>query len=58
MRIGIVGSGRIGATAARLFVGAGHDVAIANSREPESLSGLVGELGDRAHAATVHDRTP
>ena len=58
MRIGIVGSGRIGATAARPFVGAGHDVAIANSRGPESLSGLVGELGDRARAATVHDRTP
>jgi predicted dinucleotide-binding enzyme len=26
MRIGIIGSGNVGATAARLFAGAGHDV--------------------------------
>jgi predicted dinucleotide-binding enzyme len=55
MRIGIIGSGNIGATAARLFAGAGHDVAIANSRGPESLAGLAEELGDRARAATVED---
>lgn len=53
MRIGIIGSGMIGGTLARLFVAAGHDVAIANARGPESLAGLVGELGDHAHAATV-----
>ena len=53
MRIGIIGSGHIGATAARLFLEAGHEVAIANSRGPESLAGLVDELGERARAATV-----
>jgi 8-hydroxy-5-deazaflavin:NADPH oxidoreductase len=53
MRIGVIGSGRIGGTAARLFAGAGHDVAIANSRGPESLAELVGELGGRARAETV-----
>ena len=55
MRIGVIGSGKIGATAARLFVGAGHQTAIANSRGPESLADLVSELGDLARAATVED---
>lgn len=53
MRIGIIGSGSIGATSARLLAVAGHDVALANSRGPETLAGLVGELGDRARAETV-----
>jgi predicted dinucleotide-binding enzyme len=53
MRIGIIGSGMIGGTAARLLVRAGHEVAISNSRGPESLRELVAELGPRARAATV-----
>ncbi len=52
MKIGIVGSGNIGGTAARLFVNAGHEVAISNSRGPDTLNDLVAELGDRARAAT------
>lgn len=52
MKIGIVGSGNIGGTAARLFATAGHEVAIANSRGPETLADLVAELGGRARAAT------
>jgi predicted dinucleotide-binding enzyme len=55
MKIGILGSGRIGAVAARLFVAAGHEIAIANSRGPESLRELIAELGPRAHAMTVAD---
>jgi hypothetical protein len=55
MRIGIIGSGNIGATTARLFAEAGHEVTIANSRGPESLGELVGELGPKAKAATVAD---
>ena len=55
MRVGIIGSGRIGATVARLLVAAGHEVAIANSRGPESLADLVAELGDRAHATSVEE---
>jgi predicted dinucleotide-binding enzyme len=55
MKIGIIGSGRIGGTTARLFVDAGHEVAIANSRGPESLQELVGELGDSARAATPEE---
>src|SRR6188768_1870739 len=51
-KIGIIGAGHIGATTARLFVEAGHDVAVSNSRGPETLAGLVQELGPRAHAMT------
>jgi predicted dinucleotide-binding enzyme len=55
MKIGIIGSGRIGGTAARLLVGAGHVVAISNSRGPESLTELIEQLGPGAQAATVDD---
>ena len=48
MRVGVIGSGHIGATVAALAAAAGHDVAIANSRGPETLAGLAGELGLRA----------
>ncbi|GAB3222060.1 NAD(P)-binding domain-containing protein [Kineococcus gypseus] len=51
--IGIIGSGNIGSTLARLAVDAGHDVVIANSRGPQSLTGLVDELGPKARAASV-----
>lgn len=55
MKIGIIGAGSIGATAAKLFVQAGHEVAISNSRGPESLKGLVAELGNKAKAVSVED---
>ena len=55
MKIGIIGSGNIGSAAASQFVRAGHAVAIANSRGPDSLSELVDELGHGAEAATVED---
>lgn len=55
MKIGIVGSGNIGATAARLFVKAGHEVALSNSRGPETLKELAEELGEHARAATVEE---
>jgi len=51
-KIGIIGAGHIGATTARLFVEAGHDVALSNSRDPETLAGLVRQLGPRAQAMT------
>ena len=52
MKIGIIGAGHIGATTARLFVDAGHEIAIGNSRGPETLRELVADLGPNAHAAT------
>jgi len=50
--LGLIGSGNIGGTLARLAVDAGLDVVLSNSREPQTLSGLVDELGPRARAAT------
>jgi predicted dinucleotide-binding enzyme len=55
MKIGVLGAGNIGATSARLFIAAGHEVAVSNSRGPESLRDLVRELGPQAHAMTVDD---
>lgn len=49
--IGIIGSGNIGAALTRLFTRAGHQVAVANARGPESLAALARETG--ARAATV-----
>lgn len=51
--VGIIGAGEVGSQIARAAVSAGYQVGIANSREPESLSGLVAELGPRARAATA-----
>lgn len=55
MDIGIIGAGNIGATTARLFAGAGHRVALSNSRGPETLRGLVSEIGENARAVTVDE---
>ncbi|MDI5961654.1 NADPH-dependent F420 reductase [Streptantibioticus silvisoli] len=52
-RLGLIGSGNIGSTVARLAVAAGIDVVLSNSRGPETLAGLVAELGPRASAATA-----
>jgi 8-hydroxy-5-deazaflavin:NADPH oxidoreductase len=53
MNIGIIGAGNIGATAAKLWLKAGHSLAISNSRGPETLTDLVKELGSNAKAVTV-----
>lgn len=53
MKIGIIGSGNVGSTVARLLVGAGHPIAISNSRGPETLKRLIGELGPGARATTA-----
>jgi predicted dinucleotide-binding enzyme len=55
LNIGIIGSGNIGGTVARLFAKAGHEVAVANSRGPETLAGLVEEIGPNARAVTVEE---
>ena len=54
MKIGIFGAGHIGATAARLFARAGHEVALSNSRGPASLASLVEEINREAGADRVH----
>jgi predicted dinucleotide-binding enzyme len=50
--IGFIGSGNIGSQLARLAVARGYDVVLSNSRGPETLQGLVAELGEHARAAT------
>ncbi|MFB9238876.1 NADPH-dependent F420 reductase [Plantactinospora siamensis] len=52
MRIGILGCGRIGSTLARHFAAAGHEVMVANSRDPGTLAPVANELG-RVRATTV-----
>lgn len=53
--LGIIGAGNIGSQVARKAIENGYDVVIANSRGPETLNGLVTELGPRARASTVAD---
>ena len=54
MRIGIVGSGRIGSTLGTLWVKAGHEVMF-SSRHPEALEGLVSRLGPAASRGTPEE---
>jgi predicted dinucleotide-binding enzyme len=48
LKIGIIGTGRIGGALARHWVNAGHEV-LMSSRHPEELEPLAKELGPRAH---------
>jgi len=51
VKIGVIGAGRIGGTLAARLVAAGHQVAISNSRGPETLQGAI----DGARPMTVQD---
>ncbi|MCM2416079.1 NAD(P)-binding domain-containing protein [Streptomyces sp. RKAG290] len=53
MKIGIIGAGNIGGNLTRRLTALGHDVSVANSRGPETLSALAEETG--AHAVTAAD---
>jgi len=55
MKIGIIGAGHIGANAAKLFAAAGHEVAISNSRGPETLGDLAAETGNNTRALTAEE---
>jgi predicted dinucleotide-binding enzyme len=50
--VGLIGSGHIGGTVARLAVKAGHPVILSNSRGPATLQDLAGQLGPLARAGT------
>jgi predicted dinucleotide-binding enzyme len=50
--IGLIGSGRIGSTVARLAIGGAHDVLLSNSRGPDTLRDVVSGLGRQARAVT------
>jgi len=45
MRIGFIGAGAIGGTLARHLANLGHQVSIANSRGPQSLTAFAAEIG-------------
>jgi len=51
VKIGIIGTGKIGGALARHWIKAGHEVFI-SSRHPELLQSLAQELGPRAHVGT------
>lgn len=55
MKIGIIGAGYIGGNLAKLFVKAGHEVALANSRGPASLQHFADELGKNLHPMEAKD---
>jgi predicted dinucleotide-binding enzyme len=51
VRIGIIGTGKIGAPLAELWVRSGHEVMI-SSRHPEQLASLAARLGPKARVGT------
>lgn len=51
MKIGIIGAGMIGGTLARRLASLGHDVALANSRGPDTIRELAAEVGATAVTA-------
>lgn len=53
--LGLIGGGMIGGGLARLAVAAGLHVVLSNSRGPQTLAGLVAELGGHARAATPEE---
>jgi 8-hydroxy-5-deazaflavin:NADPH oxidoreductase len=50
--IGIIGSGHVGSNIANAAIANGYDVVLSNSQGPQTLVGLVQELGPHAKAAT------
>ena len=58
MKIGVIGSGRIGSTIGGLWVKAGHEVMFSD-RDPEqvkrAIDGLGPELKPKARAGSVHE---
>ena len=54
MKIGVIGSGKLGGTIGGLWAKAGHQV-LFSSRHPEELKGMVEPLGPKASAGTVRE---
>jgi predicted dinucleotide-binding enzyme len=51
--IGIIGAGEVGAAIGQAAIRLGYEVVIANSRGPETLNGLIDQLGPSARAGTA-----
>lgn len=54
LRIGVIGTGRIGGALATHWTKAGHEV-LMSSRHPEELRALASSLGARAHVGTPRE---
>lgn len=55
MSIGIIGAGVLGSNIARLLAKSGIPATLSNSRGPQSLAGLVKELGPAIEAGTTEE---
>jgi predicted dinucleotide-binding enzyme len=55
MRIGIIGAGNIGGALAHQLAGHGHQIRLANSRGPDTLTELVNEIDGEVIATEVAD---
>lgn len=54
LKIGMIGTGRVGSGLAELLAGAGHELLI-SSRHPEALKPLAERLGPRVRIGTPED---
>lgn len=55
MKIGIIGSGKMGAALGRLWVTQGHYVMFSYTRQAERIPSLLAEMGSRARAGTPEE---
>jgi predicted dinucleotide-binding enzyme len=55
MQIGFIGVGQIGTAVAGQLAKAGHELAIANSRGPQTLAAKVAEIGGNTQAMTAEE---
>jgi predicted dinucleotide-binding enzyme len=55
MKIGIIGSGKMGTGLGRLWAQNGHYVMFSYSRRPEKLQDLVREIGSHARSGSTED---
>jgi 8-hydroxy-5-deazaflavin:NADPH oxidoreductase len=53
--IAVIGAGHVGSKVAEAAVRAGYDVIVSNATGPQSLTGLVSQLGSKARAATIEE---
>jgi predicted dinucleotide-binding enzyme len=53
--IGIIGSGHVGSNLAKATIAHGYDLVLSNSQGPDSLTGLIADLGPGARAATPEE---
>src|SRR5450755_998096 len=53
-KIGIIGTGHIGGTLAKLWVASGHEVFM-SSRHPEELKALAQSLGPKSHVGAPRE---